>query len=129
MSYEWFTDEWARAWGEQLSNSEAWKAAAEKWVWPIALSIQANPELNIPEERAIFLDLFQGECRAARAATADRPDRVPSYSPVRRVLTVSAPTEGTAAPAGHHSSPVRTAWVASTAPRDWIGQVDSSSDP
>lgn len=72
-----FTDAWARAWGEQLQTNQAYKAAAKNWEWPLVLTLKADPSLGIPEDRSVYLDLFHGDCREARAATRDESQQVP----------------------------------------------------
>jgi putative sterol carrier protein len=67
---ELFTLEWALEWRDQIRANGAYQAAARTWRWPLVLIMRADPELGLPEERSIFLDLYQGECRAARIATA-----------------------------------------------------------
>jgi len=69
MPYEMFSDAWARAWGEQLLANQAYKSAARTWHWPLILTLQADPSLGIPEDRLVYLDLWHGDCREARAAT------------------------------------------------------------
>jgi putative sterol carrier protein len=71
MARELFTLEWALAWREQILANSAYQAAAHSWRWPLVLIMRADPELGLPTERSIYLDLYQGECREARMATAD----------------------------------------------------------
>ncbi len=65
-----FSDLWARGWGEALATSEPYRKAAAAWEGSILFQMDADPSLGIPEERRIFLDLWHGDCRAARGATA-----------------------------------------------------------
>lgn len=65
MAYEVFTTPWAEAWAEELRGSEAYRKAAKSWEGGISL------ELTGDDERAVFLDLWHGECRAARIASAE----------------------------------------------------------
>lgn len=61
-----FSDAWARAWGEAINQSEAYREAAATWEGPIAAVA------NEPDGRgdlAVYLDVWHGECRAARSAT------------------------------------------------------------
>ncbi len=70
MSYEVFTHDWAVAWGEAIRASDAYRTAAQRWQWPIVITMALGPELP---ERSVFLDLFEGDCREARsAAETDR---------------------------------------------------------
>jgi putative sterol carrier protein len=69
MSYEMFTHEWAVACGEQINANEDYRLAARSWQWPLVLTMKAEPALGLAE-RAVYLDLYEGDCREARAATA-----------------------------------------------------------
>jgi putative sterol carrier protein len=69
MSYEMFTHEWAVACGEQINANEDYRLAARSWQWPLVLTMRAEPALGLTE-RAVYLDLYGGDCREARAATA-----------------------------------------------------------
>jgi putative sterol carrier protein len=64
-----FSAEWAAAWCAALNGSDAYRAAAATWEGAVVLS--AGPgDAGAP---AVYLDLWHGTCRAARAATpADR---------------------------------------------------------
>ena len=66
-----FSDTWARAVGELLSSSETYQTAARTWEGAIVFQLEAAPNQGIAEDRAVYLDLWHGECRAARAATPD----------------------------------------------------------
>lgn len=67
MSYEMFTHEWAVACGDQIRANEDYRKAARTWKWPMVLTMKADPKLGLPE-RSVYLDLFEGDCREARAA-------------------------------------------------------------
>jgi len=77
MARELFTLEWAQAWQDQIRANDAYQAAARGWRWPLVLVMKADPDLGLPEERSIYLDLYQGECRDARLATAADCDETP----------------------------------------------------
>lgn len=76
MSYEMFTHEWAVACGEEIRSNEDYRAAAQKWEWPLVFTMTADPKLDLPE-RSVYLDLYHGECREARAATPADVESVP----------------------------------------------------
>lgn len=60
-----FTAAWAAAWGRALSESPTYRDAASTWEGSVALvRHQAMP----PASTVVFLDLWHGECRAARMA-------------------------------------------------------------
>lgn len=77
MAHTMFSGEWARAWGERINANERYRDAAGSWEWPLVLSVQADPAFEIPEDRAVYLDLYRGECREAREATAADLDAAP----------------------------------------------------
>jgi putative sterol carrier protein len=77
MARELFTLEWAEAWRDQIHANGAYQAAARSWRWPLVLVMKADPGLGLPEERSIYLDLYQGECRDARIATAEDVESTP----------------------------------------------------
>lgn len=72
-----FTEEWAHVWGERINANPEYAAAARSWEWPLVFIVQADPSLEIPEERGVYLDLYRGECREARAATKEDVDSAP----------------------------------------------------
>jgi putative sterol carrier protein len=63
-----FSDSWAQACAGAINASAAYRQAARTWEGAIML-------VMLPEqtggERRIWLDLWHGECRSARAATAE----------------------------------------------------------
>lgn len=71
-----FTHEWAVSWGEQIRSNEEYREAARSWQWAMVFTMRAAPDLGVPE-RSVFLDLFEGDCREARAATAEDLESVP----------------------------------------------------
>lgn len=71
MAAEIFTDDWARAWCEEINASPAYRKAAAEWEGEVVLQLSANPARGIDRDRAICADLWHGECRAARAATEE----------------------------------------------------------
>ncbi|MBX6351501.1 MAG: SCP2 sterol-binding domain-containing protein, partial [Clostridia bacterium] len=60
-----------------LSRNEAYRRAASDWRWPIVLRLDADPARGLPEERALYLDLHEGELRDVRAAGPDDLRRAP----------------------------------------------------
>ncbi|HMB52912.1 MAG TPA: Fis family transcriptional regulator [Thermoanaerobaculia bacterium] len=63
-----FTDEWAGAWCRAIQASDAYKSAAAGWDGAVAVVMSADPEYGVREERAVFLDLADGDCRGGRTA-------------------------------------------------------------
>lgn len=60
-----FSSEWAEAWGAALNGSATYREAAAKWEGAIAVVAASGDTRN----GAVFLDVWHGTCRAARAAT------------------------------------------------------------
>jgi len=85
MASEVLTEAWAAAWRDALNASDAYRRAAASWEGAVVAAVRAEPERGIAR-RAVFLDLWHGECRGARlAADAD-------VDAARYVLTASAST-------------------------------------
>ncbi len=63
-----FSKEWIAAFGEQLSQSPTYKQQAQTWEGTLLLVLN---ETNTPHDRAIWLDLWHGDCRQVREATVD----------------------------------------------------------
>lgn len=65
MAAEIFTNEWAQLWAEKINENTDYRKAAEKWEGAIGLVMTADPDMGIPEDRAVIADLWHGECRSA----------------------------------------------------------------
>jgi putative sterol carrier protein len=63
-----FSDAWARAWGDAINGSPVYRQSAATWEGSIAAVAAADSDGAAPR-LAVFLGVWQGECRAARAAT------------------------------------------------------------
>ncbi|WP_207711512.1 SCP2 sterol-binding domain-containing protein [Sulfobacillus harzensis] len=77
MGYEVFTLEWAKAWKDELNRTDKYKKAGRTWEWPMVLLMEPDARVGIDTERAVYVDLFHGECREARPATAEDLAAVP----------------------------------------------------
>jgi len=77
MGYEIFTNTWAEAWKDELNRSERYKKVGRSWEWPLVLLMEADADQGIMEDRAVYVDLFHGECREARVASPEDLARVP----------------------------------------------------
>jgi putative sterol carrier protein len=71
LSPEVFTAEWSRRCCERLNARPAYRTAAADWTDAVVLSMAADPALGIPEDRAVYLDLYHGECRGTRLASGE----------------------------------------------------------
>jgi len=69
MPYEVFTAPWAEAWAQRINQNAAYKQTARAWEWPLVLVLEKDAASDFAHERRIYLDLWRGECRAAREAT------------------------------------------------------------
>ncbi|MEO8200922.1 MAG: Fis family transcriptional regulator [Gemmatimonadota bacterium] len=63
-----FSRSWAEEWCLTLNSSESYRGAATAWEGSVALVMTRDASARSPQ-RAIFLDLWHGECRGARVAT------------------------------------------------------------
>jgi putative sterol carrier protein len=77
MAAEIFTDEWARQWNDKINDNEAYKKAATKWEGAIGLVMTPDGDMGIAEDRIVVADLWHGDCRGAKAVSADELDEVP----------------------------------------------------
>jgi putative sterol carrier protein len=66
MPFPVFSDDWATACADVINQSSAYRAAAATWEG--ALVLLMTPDRLPGEERRVFLDLWHGDCRLARAA-------------------------------------------------------------
>ncbi|MBE3594159.1 MAG: SCP2 sterol-binding domain-containing protein [Candidatus Carbobacillus altaicus] len=71
MSVEVFTEEWVKQFGQKLNESEAYRQSAETWEWSLVLKLEADPSIQLSEDRAVYLDLWHGHCRDARMASLE----------------------------------------------------------
>lgn len=72
-----FTEEWARACCERLNTRAVYREAGAAWEWAVVLVMSADAAQGVTEDRAVLLDLYRGECRGTRLATADDLARAP----------------------------------------------------
>lgn len=69
MPFPVFSDDWATACADVINKSSAYRAAAATWEG--ALVLLMTPDAVPGQERRVYLDLWHGDCRAARAAHAE----------------------------------------------------------
>ncbi|ADG05797.1 SCP2 sterol-binding domain-containing protein [Kyrpidia tusciae] len=72
-----FGSEWAQQWGERLNQSVQYRQSAQTWEWPLVLVMEQDPSVGLAEDRAVYLDLWHGECREARVATPEDQETAP----------------------------------------------------
>lgn len=63
-----FTDPWATAWCRAIHASDDYRRAAAGWEGAVAVVMTPDPAMGIGGERAVFLDLSDGDCRGGRTA-------------------------------------------------------------
>lgn len=61
-----FTQAWADALHDAINADPAYRAAAARWTWPVALVLEATPDLGYPAECIVEFDLDRGTCTAVR---------------------------------------------------------------
>ena len=66
MPHRPFTQPWADAYRVVINANDAHRAIAQNWIWPLALVLDAQPDLGFPEDVAIQLELDRGDCTGAR---------------------------------------------------------------
>ena len=69
-----FGDEWARVFREEIAASEGYARAAQNWEGAMVLAMATDEAVGILSERGVYLDLWHGVCRAARAASREDLD-------------------------------------------------------
>lgn len=65
-----FSEDWAREWCQQLNGRVSYQHAAARWEGAVAL-VMTRDGSEASAQRAVFLDLWHGQCRAARVASPD----------------------------------------------------------
>ena len=70
------TQEWLDALKKALETSQAYKEAAKNWEGDIYFVVE--PDASYKNRHIMYLDLWHGECREARAIT-DENEKSPKY--------------------------------------------------
>jgi putative sterol carrier protein len=77
MAAEIFTHEWASLWADSINANQSYKKAAATWEGAIGMIMTPDSAMGIPAERIVIADLWHGDCRGARAATAAELEETP----------------------------------------------------
>lgn len=78
MSFVFPSDEWVAAYGRAINASEAYRTAAAEWTFgAVALVINPQPEIGIPEAIGVWLDLENGACREAKVVDLAATEHAP----------------------------------------------------
>jgi putative sterol carrier protein len=65
-----YSEEWAKSAAAVIAGSDSYRNAAKTWEGGMVFTLQADPSLGVPENRSVFFDLWHGECRDGRSASA-----------------------------------------------------------
>jgi putative sterol carrier protein len=68
MSIEAFSEAWTRQWCQMLNSRPSYQQAAATWEGGVALVMTRDGSAQ-GAAKAVFLDLWHGECRTARLAS------------------------------------------------------------
>jgi putative sterol carrier protein len=71
MAYQAFSEDWAKAYKDEINQSEAYRHAGKGWKWKVGLVVEAEPDKNWPESKGLLMDLFEGEARDIKVTSAD----------------------------------------------------------
>jgi putative sterol carrier protein len=72
MSHLFPSDTWAAAYQSAVNDNPRYKVAGKDWTHgKVALVVKASPDLGIPVDMAILLDVDAGTCHAAAYLPAD----------------------------------------------------------
>jgi putative sterol carrier protein len=78
VSHPFPSPEWVNAYGDAINASETYRQASVEWTHgPIALVVNALPEIGVATPVGIWLDLEQGACRVAKVVTQEEADGAP----------------------------------------------------
>ncbi len=70
--------EWVERYKEAINQNPAYKVGGANWdKGVVSLICKAKPEIGIPEDIGIWLDLHKGVCREARIVTAEEARKAP----------------------------------------------------
>jgi putative sterol carrier protein len=67
--------EWLTEFAEAVNSSARYREAAASWEGDISFVIGAEPDKGFPEDVWAWLDLWHGECRAARLVSPEEGSR------------------------------------------------------
>lgn len=70
--------EWIAQYRDAINSNPAYKVGGANWdKGVVSLICKAKPEIGIPEDVGIWLDLHKGVCREARIVTAAEAQKAP----------------------------------------------------
>lgn len=78
MTFPFPSDDWIAAYGHAINASDAYREVSTEWTHgPVALVVNAQPHLGIPDPVGIWLDLERGTCRDARSVSQTEAGAAP----------------------------------------------------
>ena len=75
MAVKAFSNEWAKAFKDEVNKSGTYKTAAKGWKWTVGLVVEAEPDKNFPEAKGIVMDLFDGDARDVTVGPASEAQK------------------------------------------------------
>src|SRR5260370_17139835 len=70
MAVKAFSNEWAKAFKDEVNRSSVYKSAGKGWKWTVGLVVEAEPDKHFTEAKGIVMDLFDGEARDIKVGPA-----------------------------------------------------------
>lgn len=86
------SEQWAEGFWAAIRGSDEYRRAGATWVHGVcALVIEAEPDKNFPESKALWLDLHEGEARDVRLVSVEEATKAPFviYAPYTRWKQIS----------------------------------------
>jgi len=78
MSLPFPSAEWVAAYAQAINASAQYRAASTEWTFgAVALVVNAQAEIGMPEPVGLWLDLERGVCRAAKLVSATEAGTAP----------------------------------------------------
>jgi len=78
MSISFPSDEWVVAFATAINESAEYKEGGKPWTFGVtALVVKAQPEIGVPEDFGIWLDLHEGVCREAHHCSFEEASTAP----------------------------------------------------
>jgi putative sterol carrier protein len=78
VSFTFPSSGWVAAYGDAINASDGYRASSHRWTYgPVALVVNAQPEIGVPTPVGIWLDLERGACRGAKVVTLEEAETAP----------------------------------------------------
>lgn len=76
-----FSPRWADDFCRRLDDNPRYRELAADWDGAVALAVEADPALGVPEDVVVVLDLHRGRCRGAGIDSPADPTPGPETGP------------------------------------------------